>query len=148
MRYCQAQALIHVLINNPEFKSFNQDKRDLACNEILEDVCGQMMKDIVLLETVRSLSKKRSDFKLTLAQSEFDMVIYTSVENTCAAFEVTHSAEIVPHQYHILEDEELCQAVEQQYGTITRKRVLYGGESCTFDNGIKCLIAKEYLKSL
>ena len=148
MRYCQAQALVHVLINDPEFKSFNQDERDLACEKILEDVRGRMMEDIVLLETVRSLSKKRSAFKLTLDRSEFDMVIYTSGENTCEAFEVKHSAEIVPHQYHILEDEEQCRAVEQQYGTITRKCVIYRGKTCTLENGIEYLNVEEYLKSL
>ena len=148
MRYCQAQALVHVLINDPEFKSFNQDEKDLACNKILDDVRGRMMEDIVLLETVRSLPKKRSAFKLTLERSEFDMVIYTSGENTCETFEVKHSAEIVPHQYHILGDEELCQAVEQQYGRITRKCVIYRGESCTLENGIEYLNVEEYLKSL
>ena len=148
MRYCQAQALVHVLINDPEFKSFNQDEKDLACNKILDDVRGRMMEDIVLLETVRSLPKKRSAFKLTLERSEFDMVIYTSGENTCETFEVKHSAEIVPHQYHILEDEELCRAVEQQYGRITRKCVIYRGESCTLENGIEYLNVEEYLKSL
>lgn len=148
MRYCQAQALVHVLINDPEFKSYNQDEKDLACNKILDDVRGRMMEDIVLLETVRSLPKKRSAFKLTLERSEFDMVIYTSGENTCETFEVKHSAEIVPHQYHILEDEEQCQAVEQQYGRITRKCVIYRGESCTLENGIEYLNVEEYLKSL
>ena len=148
MRYCQAQALVHVLINDPEFKSFNQGEKDLACNKILDDVRGRMMEDIVLLETVRSLPKKRSAFKLTLERSEFDMVIYTSGENTCETFEVKHSSEIVPHQYHILEDEEQCQAVEQQYGRITRKCVIYRGESCTLENGIEYLNVEEYLKSL
>ena len=148
MRYCQAQALVHVLINDPEFKSFNQDERDLACDKILEDVRGRMMEDIVLLETVRSLPKKRSAFKLTLERSEFDMVIYTSGDNTCEAFEVKHSSEIVPHQYHILEDDEQCQAVEQQYGKMTRKCVIYRGESCTLENGIEYLNVEEYLKSL
>lgn len=148
MRYCQAQALVHVLINDPEFKTFNQTERDLACAKILEDVRGRMMEDMILLETVRSLSKKRSAFKLTLERSEFDMVIYTSGENTCEAFEVKHSAEIVPHQYHILEDEKQCQQVEQQYGTITRKCVIYRGKSCILENGIEYLNAEEYLKSL
>ena len=148
MRYCQAQALVHVLINDPEFTSFSQGERDLVCEKILEDVRGRMMEDIVLLETVRSLPKKRSAFKLTLDRSEFDMVIYTSGENTCDAFEVKHSAEIVPRQYHILEDEEQCQAVERQYGTITRKCVIYRGKSCTLENGIEYLNVEEYLRSL
>ena len=148
MRYCQAQALVHVLINDEEFRAFNQDERDLACDKILEDVRGRMMEDIVLLETVRTLSKNRSAFKLTLDRSEFDMVIYTSRENICEVYEVKHSAEIVPRQYHALEDEEQCRAVEQQYGTITKKCVIYRGKSYTLENGIEYLSVEEYLKSL
>ena len=106
------------------------------------------MEDIVLLETVRALPKRRSAFKLTLDRSEFDMVIYTSGNNTCETYEIKHSAEIVPRQYHILEDEDQCQAVEQQYGKITRKCVIYRGESCILENGIEYLNVEEYLKSL
>ncbi|MBR1707792.1 MAG: AAA family ATPase [Clostridia bacterium] len=148
MRYCQAQALVHVLINDEEFKSFDQREKDLACDKILEDVRGRMMEDIVLLETVRSLPKNRSAFKLILDRSEFDMVIYTSDENTCEAYEVKHSTQIVSRQYHVLEDEEQCRAVEQQYGKITKKCVIYRGESCLLDNGIEYLNVEEYLKLL
>lgn len=148
MRYCQAQALVHVLMNDDDFKLFGQRERDLACDKILEDVRGRMMEDIVLLETVRALPKRRSAFKLTLDRSEFDMVIYTSGDNTCETYEIKHSREIVPRQYHILEDEDQCQAVEQQYGKITRKCVIYRGESCTLENGIEYMNVEEYLKSL
>ncbi len=148
MRYCQAQALVHVLMNDDLFNSFRQEERDLACEKILEDVQGRMMEDIVLLETVRALPKNRNAFKLTLERSEFDMVIYTSGENTCEAYEVKHSAEIVPRQYHALEDEEQCRFVERQYGRMTKKCVLYRGENCVLENGIEYRNVEEYLKAL
>ena len=135
MRYCQAQALVHVLINDPEFKSYNQDEKDLACNKILDDVRGRMMEDIVLLDTVRSVPKDQSAFKLSFERSEFDMVIYKPEENTCEAFEIKHSAKIVPDQYHVLEDEQQCLRAEQQYGRITRKCVIYRGPGCVLANG-------------
>ena len=148
MRYCQAQALVHVLLNDDLFNSFRQEERDLACEKILEDVRGRMMEDIVLLETLRALPKNRKAFKLTLERSEFDMVIYTSGEDTCEAYEVKHSAEIVPRQYHILEDEEQCRLVERQYGRMTKKCVIYRGESRILENGIEYRNVEEYLKSL
>ena len=107
-----------------------------------------MMEDIVLLETVRTLPKNRSAFKLILTRNEFDMVIYTSGENTCEIYEIKHSSEIVPRQYHVLEDEEQCKLVEQQYGSITRKCVIYRGPSCVFENGVEYINVEEYLKSL
>jgi hypothetical protein len=148
MRYCQAQALVHVLMNDDLFNSFRQEERDLACEKILEDVRGRMMEDIVLLETVRALPKNRNAFKLTLERSEFDMVIYTSGENTCEAYEVKHSSEIVLRQYHALEDEEQCRLVERQYGRMTKKCVLYRGKNCVLENGIEYRNVEEYLKAL
>ena len=148
MRYCQAQALVHVLMNDKTFSAFNQDEKNIACEKILEDVRGRMMEDIVLLETVRTLPMNRSAFKLILSRNEFDMVIYTSGENTCEIYEIKHSSEIVPRQYHVLEDEEQCKLVEQQYGLITRKCVIYRGSSCIIENGIEYLNVEEYLKSL
>ena len=38
LAYCQAQALVHVLMNDDDFKLFGQRERDLACDKILEDV--------------------------------------------------------------------------------------------------------------
>ena len=148
MRYCQAQALVHVLMKDEAFNSFSQDERDLATEKILEDVRGKMMEDIVLLETVRALPKNRSAFKLILSRSEFDMVIYTSGENTCEAYEVKHSSEIVQHQYHVLKDEEQCALVEHQYGRITKKCVIYRGKSQKLDNGIVYLNVEEFLNAL
>lgn len=94
------------------------------------------------------ICKNRQAFKLTLSRSEFDMIIYTSGENTCEAYEIKHSAEIVPRQYHVLNDEEQCALVEQQYGRITKKCVIYRGKSCTLENGIIYLNVEEYLNSL
>ena len=148
MRYCQAQALVHVLVNDEEFLTFSQHDRDLACEKILEDVRGRMLEDIVLLDTVRSLPRSSRAFKLTLSRSEFDMVIYSSETGTCEAFEIKHSAEIVPRQYHILEDAEQCGLLEQRYGRITRKCVLYRGKPCVLDNGIEYMNVVDYLRGL
>ena len=148
MRYCQAQALVHVLINAKDFQCFSHRERDLACERILEDVRGRMMEDMVLLETVRTLPKNKNAFKLILSRNEFDMVIYNSDENSCEAYEIKHSTEIVPNQYHILEDEEQCRLAEHEYGKITKKRVIYRGKSCFLENGIEYLNVEEYLKSL
>ena len=128
MRYCQAQALVHVLMKDEAFSRFSQKEKDLACGKILEDVKGRMMEDIVLLDTTRILPKNRSAFKLTFSRSELDMVIYDEETNTCEIYEVKHSREIVPRQYHALEDKETCELVEKQYGRITRKIVIYRGE--------------------
>ena len=148
MRYSQAQALVHVLMKDELFRSFSERERELACEKILEDVRGRMMEDIVLLETARVLPKDKRAFKLTLPRSEVDMLIYNSADWTAEAYEIKHSAEITPRQYHVLEDPDPCRLIEQQYGKITKKSVIYRGKSRALENGIIYQNVQEYLKSL
>lgn len=148
MRYCQAQALVYVLMKDETFAAFSERDKSLACEKILEEVRGRMMEDIVLLETARTRPKTQRAFKLTLSRSEIDMVISSSDTNTCEAYEIKHSTEIVPMQYHVLEDEESCAALEWRWGKITRKAILYRGKSCKLDNGIEYQNVEEYLMQL
>ncbi len=129
MRYCQARALAHILTNDREFNSFGRKERNLACDRILEDVCGRMMEDITLLETARATSKTRDVFKLTLSRSEVDIVVYDSEENACELYEVKHSSKIAPRQYHVLEDDDLCREIQRRYGRIKEKTVIYRGRT-------------------
>lgn len=148
MRYCQAQALLHVLMKNTTFKTASEREKKLVGDRILEEVRGRMMEDIVLLETSRSLPKGKRAFKLTMSASEFDMVIYDDEHDTCELYEVKHSAEIVEHQYHVLTDEDECALVKKKYGTIIKKCVLYRGKPTMLDNGIEYQNVDEYLKQL
>ena len=148
MRYCQAQALVHILMKDSRFQSFSEHEKQLATEKILEEVRGRMMEDIVLLETSRSLRKTDRAFKLVLGRSEFDMVIYHTESNTCEAYEIKHSREAIAHQYHILEDEELCADVERKYGNITAKCVLYRGIDQTASNQIFYRNVEKWLKAL
>ncbi len=148
MRYCQAQALVHVLMKEETFAAFDDHDKMLATEKILEDVRGRMMEDIVLLETARSISKKKRVFKLLLARNELDMVICSPEEGSCEAYEIKHSKEITPRQYHVLSDEEACALVEKRFGKITKKCVLYRGENRFLENGIEYKNAEEYLKEL
>ena len=148
MRYCQAQALVHVLLKDPLFQSFSEHDKKLATEKILEEVRGRMMEDIVLLETARSLRKEDRAFKLVLSRSEFDMVIYHAESNTCEAYEIKHSREIVEQQYHVLEDEELCADVARKYGAVTAKCILYRGIEQRLPNQIVYRNVEEWLKRL
>ena len=148
MRYCQAQALVHVLINDPIFQNFSEREKRLATDRILEEVRGRMMEDIILLETSRSMRRGDRAFKLILSRSEFDMFIYHAEDNTCEAYEIKHSREVAGRQYHVLEDKELCGDAERKYGPITTKCILYRGPEQTLENGITYLNAEAWLKRL
>ena len=148
MRYCQAQALIHVLMKDEVFAAASEREKRLVGDRILEEVRGRMMEDIVLLETSRALPKGKRAFKLTMSASEFDMVIYDEEQDACELYEVKHSAQIVDRQYHVLADAEECALVERKYGTIIKKCVLYRGKPTSLENGIVYENVEQYLKSL
>ena len=146
MRYCQAQALVYILMKDSLFQSFSEHEKQLATEKILEEVRGRMLEDIVLLDTFRTLQKKDRAFKLVLSRSEFDMVIYHTESNTCEAYEIKHSREAVAHQYHVLEDEELCADVERKYGHIAARYILYRGVDYTAPNQIVYQNVENWLK--
>lgn len=119
MRYCQAQALVHALMKDTLFSSSSEAEKKLATDKILEDVCGRLMEEIVLLETEKALPKSKRVFKLLLSRGEFDMVIYDSQTNSCELYEIKHSNKIVPEQYHVLLDPERCKEAERRFGPIS-----------------------------
>ncbi len=147
MRYCQAQALVHILMKDPMFRSFSEWEKKLATEKILEDVRGRMMEDIVLLDTSRTLPKTRRAFKLLLSRREFDMVIYDAQMNTCEEYEIKHSTERAPEQARTLLDNELNHEVEAKYGKAIRKCVIYRGKT-GIESDIEYLNVEEYLSSL
>ena len=104
------------------------------------------MEDIVLLET--KLARTDCEiFKLKFAVGEFDMVVYNQASASCEIFEVKHSKEIHPKQYQHLVDSDKIEKTSFRYGKITRRCVIYRGESKTVD-GIQYLNVEEYLKGL
>ena len=150
MRYSQAEALIYILKSDKIFENFSEREKNLACSVILEDVRGRMMEDIILLDTARALQgdKNKRAFKLILRRSEVDMVIYDAASDSCDLFEIKHSEEIAARQYHVLEDEEALKSIEDKYGSISGRYIIYRGPAKLLDNGIEYINAETYLKSL
>ena len=147
MRYCQAQALVHSLRNDPVFAELSEAEKDMVCERILEEVRGRMMEEIVLLETTKAIDKSRRVFKMTFAAAEFDMVIYDKT-NSCECYEIKHSDQIVAQQTQYLTDEECLKATEWRFGPITKRCVIYRGPDTVLDNGIVYSNVENYLKAL
>lgn len=149
MRYCQAQALVHSLMQDKMFNTQSEYTKSLVCDRILDEVKGRMLEDIVVMETAKALSKKKYKvFKLKFDVGEFDMVIYNRMENTCSIYEIKHSDKAVENQYRHLIDEEKCSKTEQRFGKIVKKCVLYRGDSFQTDSGIVYENVENYLRGL
>lgn len=152
MRFCQAQALVYSLMNDPQLADIDVTTRKLISDKIFDDVRGRMLEDIILLETKKSLEKnwknQKKVFKLRFQSGEYDMVISDFENSTCQIFEIKHSAEIVPNQYKNLVNTEMTSLTEKFFGKITGKTVIYKGPDKTTENGIEYKNAEEYLYGL
>ena len=152
LRFCQAEALVFSLERNAEFQTASKDVQEKIKNIILGDVAGELLEEIVLLSVTKKCRKdfkKRFDVcKLEFYDGEIDMLIYDKETNSCALYEIKHSKEIVENQYRHLVDEEKIAKIEEHYGKISGRYVLYRGEDCMLENGIQYLNVEKYLKTL
>lgn len=130
MRFCQAESLVRSLMQDAEFQTLSAVERAGVAERILNEIKGRMMEDIVLLET-KIKNPQKQVFKLQFAVGEFDMVIVDAEKTTCEIYEIKHSKERVPEQYKNLLDEVKCRETEFRFGKITKRAVLYRGESTT-----------------
>ncbi len=130
MRYAIAKALVYSLLQDTYFNTISEADKNYIINKILEDVKGKMLEEIVLLETFKVIPTSLEVFKFKFnGGGEFDMVIYNKIQNTCQLFEVKHSDKINDKQTRFLLDEDKCNLIENKYGKIKNKYVIYRGES-------------------
>ncbi len=148
MRYCQAQALVHAVLEDDEFKQLPDKEKSYVTERILEEVRGRMMEDIILLETTKALGKNYKVFKLQFRTGEFDMVIRDKNNNTCAIYEIKHSKEYVREQGRHLMDEKKLGLTTPRYGSLVGRFVLYLGENMDSEDGIAYCNVEEFLKNL
>lgn len=149
MRYCQAQALVHVLMKDSTFASVSEREKQIVCDRILEEVRGRMMEDIVLLETQKAAQRYQRVFKLQFSRGEYDMVVYDERENRCAVYEIKHSGRDIPEQRRHLCDEEMLRQTERRFGSVVGRYVLYRGPTLSApEDGVRYLNVEEYLETL
>jgi hypothetical protein len=147
MRYCQAQTLVYLLMRDNEFKALSEREKLLISEKILDDVRGLMLEDIVLLETHKVMNKKRV-FKLQFDVGEIDMVIYDPENDSCELYEIKHSNVKSEEQWRHLKDEKKLKYIMNIYGSISKKCVLFKGQSEVLPDGREYRNVEEYLCEL
>ena len=142
LRYSLAKGLLETLLNNSKVISLSQKDLELLLATLLNDVKGRMLEDIVLLETKKSCAKL--SFQAEFQFGEIDMVIYDRITDTCELYEIKHSNEIHKDQYRHLINEEFITKIEEKYGVISKKIVLYNGKDEIVGN-VQYRNVEEYL---
>ena len=148
MRYAIAKALVYSLMQDAYFASIFEADKAYITGKILDDVKGRMLEDIVLLEVRKTAPSTMEAFKFKFdAGGEFDMVIYDKASQNCRIYEIKHSTEANEKQTLHLRDAEKCQIVENRFGPISGKFVLYRGKD-TFAEGVQYLNVENFLCGL
>ena len=149
MRYAIAKALVYSLMQDAYFASISEADKAYITGKILDDVKGRMLEDIVLLEVRKTEPSTMEAFKFKFdAGGEFDMVIYDKASKNCRRiYEIKHSTEANEKQTLHLRDAEKCQIVENRFGPISGKFVLYRGKD-TFAEGVQYLNVENFLCGL
>lgn len=148
MRYAIAKALVYSLMQDAYFASIPEADKAYITGKILDDVKGRMLEDIVLLEVCKAAPSTMEAFKFKFdAGGEFDMVIYDKTSQNCRIYEIKHSTETNEKQTLHLRDAEKCQIVENRFGPISGKFVLYRGKD-KFAEGVQYLNVENFLCGL
>ena len=148
MRYAIAKALVYSLMQDAYFASIPEADKAYITGKILDDVKGRMLEDIVLLEVRKTAPSTMEAFKFKFdAGGEFDMVIYDKTSQNCRIYEIKHSAKANEKQTLHLRDAEKCQIIENRFGPISGKFVLYRGKD-TFAEGVQYLNVENFLCGL
>ena len=148
MRYAIAKALVYSLMQDAYFASISEADKAYITGKILDDVKGRMLEDIVLLEVCKAAPSTMEAFKFKFdAGGEFDMVIYDKTSQNCRIYEIKHSAKANEKQTLHLRDAEKCQIIENRFGPISGKFVLYRGKD-TLAEGVQYLNVENFLCGL
>ena len=148
MRYAIAKALVYSLMQDAYFASIPEADKAYITGKILDDVKGRMLEDIVLLEVRKTAPSTMEAFKFKFdAGGEFDMVIYDKTSQNCRIYEIKHSAKVNEKQTIHLRDAEKCQIIENRFGPISGKFVLYRGKD-TFAESVQYLNVENFLCGL
>ena len=149
MRYAIAKALVYSLMQDAYFASISEADKAYITGKILDDVKGRMLEDIVLLEVRKTAPSTMEAFKFKFdAGGEFDMVIYDKASKNCRRiYEIKHSTEANEKQTLHLRDAEKCRIVENRFGPISGKFVLYRGKD-TFAEGVQNMNVEKLLSGL
>ena len=146
MRYCHARALAELICSSPEFEVVSESRREAIIERLLDGARGRILEEVVLHETAVA-ARDLQVTKVLFESGEFDMLVRSPSTDTCVVCEVKHSLNRTPHQRRHLVDADKCSMVEERFGRIVGRYVLYRGEDAEED-GVTYLNVEEYLRNL
>lgn len=139
IRYSLAKDLIYTLDVNDVFNKKNKRMVVEQFKEkLLQDVQGRMLEEIVIIDVIENLKNiYYKEFpRYTIEQvrfkngnGEIDIVIYDSKTYMCDLYEIKHTDRLYENQYQHLVNEDYLALIEDEYGKINKRYLLYKGDT-------------------
>ena len=143
LRYSEVKSCLYSLLENETVNSGDKEELiTLVMNEVMEE----MLKEIVLLNTLKKYNKKKNIFVLSLDGGGFDMVVLDEKTFFVELYEIKYSDKLESKMSINLTNDLLIMQVRNIYGRIIRRCVLYMGESFENIEGIEYKNVGEFLK--
>lgn len=148
MSYHMSKAYVESLMKAETFSNISDVEKEELKEQLLGTIQEQMLKDMVLLETVKTVGKPYEVFKTQFKNGVYDMLIYDHDHNQCTIYEIHNSKCNTQEQGKHLSDEYKLNLTTPHFGKLVGRYVLYLGENMDSEDGIAYRNAEEFLKNL
>lgn len=146
--YHMSKLYVESLLDAETFSNLSDVEKEELKEQLLGTIQEQVLKDMVLLETVKTVGKPYEVFKTQFKNGVYDMLIYDHDNNQCAIYEVHNSNRCMQEQGKHLADEYKLSLTTPRHGKLVGRYVLYLGENTDSEDGIAYRNAEEFLKNL
>lgn len=147
--YSCALHLMQSIREQLTIEALTKQQVDTLIQLVMQDVQGQLMAQMIQYETALTNDGKVDKFSAKDA-GEIDMIVWHD-DNTCDLYEIKRSDKCVENQTRWLRNEKVLMQVQQKYGKIRTRNVLYNGTTTfvTHDGvQISYINATDYLLGL
>lgn len=146
--YHMSKLYVESLLEAETFSNLSDVEKGELKEQLLETIQEQLLKDMILLETIKTLGRPYEVFKTQFKNGVYDMLICDHDYYQCAIYEI-HNSKCHMQEYgkHLTDDYKLA-LTTPRYGKLVGRYVLYLGENMDLENGIAYRNAEEFLKKL
>lgn len=146
--YSLVKTGINDMMEDAYFAGLSERDKGLIRDRMFEEAKKQMLANLVLLETRRAKGEEYQVFCLGTENGNYDMLVYDSHSDECWIYMVKYSKQPDKIIEDRICDESLRRVIEQQYGRIIDRCILYLGEEEWKENGVHYQNAGHYLGNL
>lgn len=154
IKYYQLEEAVKMYMNTADLSELSRSDREFLATKLQEKVFGDMTEHIVQFDTMQALDNNnfyvcKPEFSVDGESfGEYDLLIFDKRQKAYYGFEVKHSMETHPDQYKTLENQEIAEVLNYQYGKRENVAVLYRGPSGLTEDNRVYLNITDFLKSL